>query len=172
MKTELLEAFENELLNEAKRLVPIVYTEKSLIKCLTGNELYEKIDNRFENFYIDIELRTCRLCDIKASNEDYKSDIVDINKVIEHSNKCIKHKKDYDDEDLHIITNKIAKDIIYNKYTNETIYSIIPKLCNKYMKTHNDSVEHTAIIMLLEDELYDKGYILRDTDLNKLDVLK
>ena len=66
----------------------------------------------------------------------------------------------------------LAKDIIYNKYTNETIYSIIPKLCKKYMKTHNDSVEHTAIIMLLEDELYDKGYILRDTDLNKLDVLK
>ena len=168
MKTELLELVEKELLSEAKRLVPLVYNEKSLLKCITGKKLYNKINSRFENFYIDIELRTCRLCDMKAENKNYLDDDIELDKTIEHSNRCIKYKKENYGEDLNIVAKDIANDIINNKYENETLYSLIPTLCKKYMKTHNDSVEHISIIMLLEDALYEKGYALKSSNLKDL----
>ena len=45
----------------------------------------------------------------------------------------------------------VAKDIVdnYDKYKNQSLFEIMPILVSKYMKTHNDSVEHQAYVIII-----------------------
>ena len=75
-----------------------------------------------------------------------------------------------DNEDLFEATHLITEDIIKNKekYNNESLYTLIPKLAKKYVKFHNDSVDWECIVMILEQELEEQGYSLKSTNISDL----
>ena len=64
MDKRLFSLFENELLNEAKRIVSLVYNEKELIKFNT-KEYKKFINKKYKLFSIDIELLLLGLCGMK-----------------------------------------------------------------------------------------------------------
>ena len=55
-----------------------------------------------------------------------------------------------------------------NLYLFDSIFKIIPKLVDKYMKCHHDSVDYRAIIWLLDDCLKKHNYKLNSTNLGDL----
>lgn len=72
MNQELLIMVENELLSEAKRLVPISYDNNKYTFCKIGKTLYKEINSIYKNFYVDIELRLIGLCYMKHRGRNYK----------------------------------------------------------------------------------------------------
>ena len=56
----------------------------------------------------------------------------------------------------------------YDEYQDKSLFEIIPKLVIKYMKTHNDSVEHKAYILFLNNSLKKYGKYLPTTSLSNL----
>ena len=73
MDKRLFSLFENELLTEAKRIVPVVYNEKELIKFNT-KEYKKFINKKYKLFSIDIELLLLGLCGMKFDGEDWEND--------------------------------------------------------------------------------------------------
>ena len=64
MDTELFKMFEEELFDEAKRIVPLVYNNKDIFKFDTKK--YKKyISDKYKLFSIDIELLLVGLCGMK-----------------------------------------------------------------------------------------------------------
>ena len=83
MDTKLFEMFEEELFDEAKRIVPLVYNEKELFRFST--EKYKKyILDKYKLFSIDIELLLVGLCGMKYDGEDWQNDKINIEKSINH----------------------------------------------------------------------------------------
>lgn len=172
MKYKLLEIFKNELYDEAKRLVPICYDDNDLLNC-SFELLHDNLNNRYKDFEVDFHLMLPGLCIMKKEGKDYLNDQIDFKQTIDHHLKVINGKKDMNGEDLYEATHIIAEDIINNikKYNDESLYSLIPILAKKYVKFHNDSVDWECIIMILEFELYKRGYKLSSTDLKSLKPL-
>ena len=110
------------------------------------------------------------LCIMKKEGKDYLNDQLDYNQMIEHHLRVINGKKEIDNEDLNEAAHIITEDIIKNreKYDNESLYSLIPKLAKKYIKFHNDSVDWECIVMLLEQEFKEQGYYLKSTNISEL----
>ena len=65
----------------------------------------------------------------------------------------------------------VAKDIVdnYEKYKNQSLFEVMPVLVSKYMKTHNDSVEHKAYVLYLNNSLKKYGKYLKSTNLSDLE---
>ncbi len=170
MNYMLLNVFEQELYNEAKRLVNICYDEQSLLFCKTGNELFQKVQKKYQKFNINIELKLIELCIKKSDGIDYNREQVDLNKLTNHLLKYVEYKKKYFKVDLINVSKQIASEIIKNndKYKNESIFETIPNLCNKYIKSHNDEVDYATIIMLLEEKLRKKNKMLKNSNINSL----
>ena len=71
MDTELFKMFEEELFDEAKRIVPLVYNNKDLFNFDTKK--YKKyILDKYKLFSIDIELLLVGLCGMKHDGEDWE----------------------------------------------------------------------------------------------------
>ena len=164
MKYKLLHIFKEELLSESKRLVPLVYDKGDLLNC-DFNKLHELYNPKYKEFNIEFEMITPHLCIINSRGEDYLKEKHNYRKIIVHNKRYIEYRKD--DYDLYEIAEIIANDVIENqcKYNKESIFTLIPKLCKKYIKTHHDSVDWECIIMLLEEKLKEKGYILLSSSL-------
>ena len=92
MDKRLFSLFENELLNEAKRIVPLVYNEKELIKFNT-KEYKKFINKKYKLFSIDIELLLLGLCGMKSDGEDWENDKFNIEKSIDHHCKILDYDK-------------------------------------------------------------------------------
>ena len=170
MNTELFKIFETELFNEAKRIVPLVYNEKELFRFSTKK--YKKyILDKYKLFNIDIELLLVGLCGMKYDGEDWKNDKIDIEKSINHHKQVLEYDKKEFKANIDETIDNIAKDIVdnYEKYKNQSLFEIMPKLVSKYMKTHNDSVEHKAYVLLLNDSLRKYGKYLKSTNLSDLE---
>ena len=170
MNMILLHIFREELLAEAKRLVPICYEEKDLFKC-SSEKIRKKINKKYKEFEIHIHLMMISLCNLKAEKKDYKKYQIDYEDLAEHHINYIKWKFKINRCDLNDVTELIATDIIKNKYKNESLFTLIPKLSKKHMKCHNDSVDCECVVMLLEEKLNNKGYNLLSSnffDLKKL----
>ena len=56
---------------------------------------------------------------------------------------------------VEVTIDNVAKDIVdnYSKYKIQSLFEIMPVLVSKYMKTHNDSVEHKAYVLYLNNSL-------------------
>ena len=169
MKYELLKIFRNELFAEAKRLVPFCYDDNDLLNC-SFELLHDNWNKRYEDFEVDFHLMLPGLCIMKKEGKDYLNDQLDYNQMIEHHLRVINGKKEIDNEDLNEAAHIITEDIIKNreKYDNESLYSLIPKLAKKYIKFHNDSVDWECIVMLLEQEFKEQGYYLKSTNISEL----
>lgn len=169
MDRKLFTLFEEELFNEAKRIVPLVYDEKEFMKFNIKN--YRKyINRRFKLFSIDIELFLIGLCGMKFDGEDWENDKLDIEKSIEHHKSVLEYDKKEFGANVEETIDNVAKDIVdnYDEYQNKSLFEIIPKLVIKYMKTHNDSVEHKAYILFLNNSLKKYGKCLPTTSLSNL----
>lgn len=169
MDKKLFSLFEVELLNEAKRIVPLVYNEKELIKFNT-KEYKKFINEKYKLFSIDIELLLLGLCGLKFNGEDWENDKFDIEKSIEHHCKVLEYDKKEFGANVEETIDLVAKDIVdnYDKYQTLTLFEIMPKLVSKYMKTHNDSVEHKAYVLFLNNSLKKFGKKLPTTKLSDL----
>lgn len=170
MDTKLFEMFEEELFDEAKRIVPLVYNEKELFRFST--EKYKKyILDKYKLFNIDIELLLVGLCGMKYDGENWQNDKIDIEKSINHHMQVLEYDKKEFKANIDETIDNVAKDIVdnYEKYKNQSLFEIMPKLVSKYMKTHNDSVEHKAYVLLLNDSLKKYGKYLKSTNLSDLE---
>ena len=169
MKYDLLKIFRNELFDEAKRLVSICYDDKDLLNC-SFELLHNNLNKKYKDFEVDFHLMLSGLCIMKKEGKDYLNEQLDYKQLIEHHLRVINGKKEMDNEDLVEATHLITEDIIKNKekYNNESLYTLIPKLAKKYVKFHNDSVDWECIVMILEQELEEQGYSLKSTNISDL----
>ena len=71
MENSLLYLAEEELLNEAKRVVPIVYEENELLSCKSVDAIREAVNPLYKEFYTEMELRVIPLCCMKNEDKDY-----------------------------------------------------------------------------------------------------
>ena len=166
----LLYLTEKELINEAKRVVPIVYDEKELLSCKNSEIIKENINPLYEEFYTELELKTMTYCCMKKDGDDYLKVDVELEPIIEHFKKYKSFKEKMEKINIDSIVDEIALDIIKNKY-KDSIFKVIPNLLNKYMKCHHDSVDCRAIIWLLGDCLKKHNYQLTSTNLGDLKEL-
>lgn len=166
MDKRLFSLFEAKLLNEAKRKVPLVYNEKELTKFNT-KEYNKFINKKYKLFSIDIELLLLGLCGMKFDGEDWENDKYDVEKSIEHHRKVLEYDKKEFGANVEETIDNVAKDIVdnYSKYKTQSLFEIIPVLVSKYMKTHNDSVEHKAYVLYLNNSLKKYGKYLPTTNL-------
>ena len=169
MKYGLLKIFRNELFDEAKRLVPFCYDDKDLLNC-SFELLHNNLNKKYKDFEVDFHLMLSGLCIMKKEGKDYLNEQLDYKQLIEHHLRVINGKKEMYNEDLFEATHLITEDIIKNKekYNNESLYTLIPKLAKKYVKFHNDSVDWECIVMILEQELEEQGYSLKSTNISDL----
>ena len=166
MDKKLFSLFEVELLNEAKRIVPLVYNEEELIKFNT-KEYKKFINKKYKLFSIDIELLLLGLCGMKFDGEDWENDKFDIEKSIEHHRKVLDYDKKEFGANIEETIDLVAKDIVdnFDKYKSQTLFEIMPNLVKKYMNTHNDSVEHKAYVLYLNNSLKKYNKYLPSTNL-------
>lgn len=164
---DLLYLTEKELIEEAKRVVPIVYDEDELLSCKSSEVMRENINPLYEDFYTELELKIIHYCCMKNEGEDYLKVDVDLEPIIEHFNKYKPYKEEMDKISIDSIVEEICLDIIKNKY-NDSVFKIIPKLVGKYMKCHHDSVDYRAIIWFLDGCLKKHNYKLNSTNLGDL----
>ena len=170
MKYKLLHIFKEEMLLESKRLVPLVYDEEDIMNC-DFNKLHKLYNPKYEEFKIEFEMITPHLCILKNKGDDYLNEKHNYKKIIAHNKKYINYRKE--DYDLYETAKIIADDIIQNKkkYNEESLFTLIPKLCKKYIKAHHDSVDWECIIMLLEEKLFINGYLLKSTNICNLEKM-
>ena len=167
MKYNLLHIFKEEMLLESKRLVPLVYDKNDLLNC-DINKLHDLYNPKYKEFRIEFEMLTPHLCILKNKGENYQNEKHNYNRIISHNKRYIEYRKeDYDlNETAEIIANDIIKN--KNKYKKESLFTLIPKLCRKYIKTHHDSVDWECIVMLLEEAFKNSGYVLSSTNISEL----
>lgn len=167
MKYKLLHIFKEELLVESKRLVPLVYDKNDILNC-NFNKLHKFYNKKYEDFKIEFEMLTSHFCMLKNKGEDYLDEKHNYRKIISHNKKYIEYREE--DYSLYDTARIIANDIIINKskYKKESLFTLIPKLCKKYIKTHHDSVDWECIIMLLDESLKELGYVLSSTNISEL----
>lgn len=168
MDKDLFIMFEEEIFNEAKRIVPLVYDENELMKFKKEYKNY--INEKYMAFYIDIEIYLLGLCGMKYEGKDWVNDKIDHKKSIEHHKMVLEYDKETFNANVDETINNIAKDIVnnYDEYESKSLFEIMPKLVSKYMKTHNDSVEHKAYILFLNNSLKKFGKYLPTTKLSDL----
>ena len=169
MDYSLFEKFENELFDEAKRLVPIVYDEKDYFFFkLDGDNGYKNhIDKKFKYFSTNIELLLVGLCGLKSEGKDISKEVFDIKGSIEHHKKVLQYDKEEFNANVDETIDKIAKELTnnYEKYEDKSLFEVMPVLVKKYMNSHNDSVEHTAYVLYLNDALKTYGKYLPSTNI-------
>lgn len=166
MDTELFKMFEEELFGEAKRIVPLVYNNKYLFNFDTKK--YKKyILDKYKLFSIDIELLLVGLCGMKHDGEDWENDKFDVKKSIAHHKQVLEYDKKKFKANVKETIDNVAKDIVdnYSNYKTQSLFEIMPVLVSKYMKTHNDSVEHKAYVLYLNNSLKKYGKFLPTTNL-------
>ena len=166
MDTELFKMFEEELFDEAKRIVPLVYNNKDLFNFDTKK--YKKcILDKYKLFSIDIKLLLIGLCGMKHDGEDWENDRFDVKKSIAHHKQVLEYDKKEFKANVEETIDNVAKDIVdnYSKYKTQSLFEIMPVLVSKYMKTHNDSVEHKAYVLYLNNSLKKYGKYLSTTNL-------
>lgn len=163
---KLLRNAEEELLEEAKRIVPIVYDENSIMYLKDYATINNSISKIYRNYNIDIEFRLIKLCSEKHERRDYLNlKYGDLNESIEHKKMYIDYKLKNKEDDLYEVSRKMAEDIKRNivKYKNKSLFEIIPKLSKKYIKSHYDSVDFMTLFMLLEKDFFENNIKVNGT---------
>ena len=139
---------EKELANEARRLVPLLYNNKSLLYC-NIEKIKDYINPIYNEFSILVEFRLIDLCYELANNLPTKSNNK-FEKSINHYKKYIKYKKEKENIDLYSITKKIMKEM-ESSYKNQSLFEVIPILSKKYINGHYDSVDYMCILILMDE---------------------
>lgn len=165
MKYNLLKIMQEEITDEAKRLADILYDESCLFLCDIGDKYNDNLNKVYWDFKTDIQLKMIYICDLKSKKEDYKNFYFDLDGCIEHHKKYIEFKKKLEKIDLNNVVKKMGKEIKNNKekYNKRSVFSVVPELAKKFIYGHYDSVDFTAIIMLIEEELSQYDIVFNTT---------
>ena len=104
---------------------------------------------------------------MKYDGEDWENDEFDIKKSIAHHKQVLKYDKKEFKANVEETIDNVAKDIVdnYSIYKTQSLFEVMPVLVSKYMKTHNDSVEHKAYVLYLNNSLKKYGKYLSTTNL-------
>ena len=104
---------------------------------------------------------------MKHDGEDWENDEFDIEKSINHHKQVLEYDKKEFKANVEETIDNVAKDIVdnYSKYKEQSLFEVMPILVSKYMKTHNDSVEHKAYVLYLNNSLKKYGKYLPTTNL-------
>ena len=107
---------------------------------------------------------------MKFDGKEYDKEAVDIMHSIEHHKEVVEHDNKIYKVKFEKYVDLIANDIINNKniYKKKSVFELIPILAQKYLDFHNDEVEHTAIVLYLNNSLMKSGYKLTTTELSSL----
>ena len=95
------------------------------------------------------------------------NDEFDIEKSINYHKQVLEYDKKEFKANVEETIDNVAKDIVdnYSKYKEQSLFEVMPILVSKYMKTHNDSVEHKAYVLYLNNSLKKYGKYLPTTNL-------
>lgn len=170
MDKKLFALFENEIFEEAKRLVPIIYNENEFFYFST-KDYKSYMNKKFKFFSTNIELLLVGLCGLKHDGKDISKEKKEIDSSIDHHIKVLEYDKKEFGANIEETIDNTARDICNNikKYKDKSLFEVLPVLIKKYMKTHNDSVEHTAFVLYLNNSLKKYGKYLPTTNLCDLE---
>lgn len=170
MQGNLLVEFEKSLDNETQRVVSILvnkYYNKETIKESFENETRKLLTKDFKYYWCEIELRMHKFIPDNLV-PDYNGNLIFLpveeaneNHLLKYINYCKEKEKGKD----HIgCAKKLAKIIvsIYEKdsTTNLSLQKIVSDNINDLMPEHNDSIDALSIVLLLQSEIEDLGYII------------
>lgn len=158
MNHEILKMTDDELEEEAKRLMPLLYNDFITPGTDYSKKFNNNLNKKFKYFRTEIELRIYDLCSLQQEGKDIKSYKRDfkhyMNYLKEYSNYCLSGEVSYKNHS--IVADKIAKEIInnYQYYQDKDLIEIIGNFNNKYLPEHNDSVDANAIFYYLDQSFF------------------
>lgn len=121
MDKNLFTKFQDELFAEAKRIVPLAYDEKKLMK-YNENKYINYLDIKYKSFKITIELFLAGLCSLKADGKDWENEKLNMQERIEHHKKVLEYDNEERGSNVEETVDLVAKDIVdnYDKYKNQS----------------------------------------------------
>jgi hypothetical protein len=177
MNHKILKMTDDELEEEAKRLMPLLYNDFITPGIDYSKKLNRKLNKKFKYFRTEIELRIYDLCSLQQEGVDIKSYKRDfkhyMNYLKEYCNYCLSGEISYKNHSL--VADKIAKEIIdnYQNYNDKDLIEIIGNFNEKYLPEHNDSVDANAVFLFLDESFEKKGYELTSiSPINIIDLKK
>jgi hypothetical protein len=162
MNHKILKMTDDELEEETKRLMPLLYKDFITPGIDYSKKLNRNLNKKFKYFRTEIELRIYDFCSLKQEGIDIKSYKRDFDHYMdylkEYSNYCLSGKVGYKNHS--IVADKIAKEIInnYQYYKDKDLIEIIGDFNAKYLPEHNDSVDANAIFYFLDESFFKENY--------------
>lgn len=168
MQNELLFNFEYYLYKEAERITKEVLKQRKNteeIERHLSKQIKTNVTKDLKNYWIEIEflvrhiLRTAQKNNPKEKGLDTKEIQRMHNQLLSYCSFC----KESNDKDHKKAANKIAKKLINFCHKNPNSTKSLPELIYEYMpiyfKDHYDSVDSKGIMLFLQKELQDMGYL-------------
>lgn len=136
--------------NEAKRILPLVYDEKDLLRFKTKGIL-ENIDSRIKDYYINIQLRLTGYTQLYEKGDNFNKFDTDITDKLDYYEKYYQYRIKEDNIDLRFIAN-IIYDFLDKDKLDDLCYVLntVDIKTKELMKEHNDSVDYLTIIYLFD----------------------
>ena len=178
MKTMIWEKFNQELNSEAKRILDLLmkmYNSKSIVNKHSGDLISSLIYDEYKNFSIEIEMKVLSLLPGNLTF-DHSGKYALITTLEDEKNHIIKYTnylKKNENKDLRKLSKILAKDLINYYKNNPNNKESIIMLIDKYIrdkKIHYDSVDLTAIMMFIQNDIENLGYIVND--INPFKIMK
>lgn len=169
MQGNLLVEFEKLLDVETQRIISVLadrYYKGETIKGTFEEEIRKLVKNEYKYYACEIELRSYRFIPqgLVPGNGDgiifMTKEEFDEDHLLHYINYCKKSNSKN-----HITASKKLAKIIVDTYekdplTDKQFQEIVANNMNKLLPEHNDSVDAKAIILLLQQEIVDLGYII------------
>lgn len=156
MKDELWMAFEKILDDEARRVISVIKKIYNTKRLNYGHASFIRslVDEKAKYYAYDIQLRVYNFWDRKMI---FSSDI-DANKY--YLLKYIEWCKSYSSgKDHHKAAKEIATKLIkYNNKNNKSLLELVAYYMPYSFPDHHDSVDSRAVVLLLQNEIHNKGY--------------
>ncbi|MEE0699928.1 MAG: hypothetical protein U0M66_05015 [Bacilli bacterium] len=180
MKGSLICEFEKVLDEEAKRIIVKMinmYNERKIVNKSFSKIVYSLVREEFEYYRVEIELRVrfflpfeyvpdfneeYTLAKREENNEDY---------LLKYAEWCLKEKKGKN----HIkVAKKMAQKLVnyfnYNPNTTKSLTELVASWMSEFFLYHHDSVDVRVVVLFMQPEIEDLGYVV--TSLVPLRLLK
>lgn len=169
MQGNLLNEFEKLLDVETQRIVSILtekYFRGETLNCSFEEAIRKFVKKEYKYYSCEIELRAYRFIpqglvpDSRGNNIFLSKEEADEEHLIHYITYCKeKGNKDHASASK-ILAQKLVEFYEKNPETNKQLQEFVSDNMNKLLPEHNDSVDAKAIILLLQQEIVDLGYII------------
>lgn len=180
MKGSLICEFEKMLDEEANRIITKMinmYNERKIVNKSFSKVVFSLVREEFEYYRIEIELRVRFLLPteyVPDFNEEYtlaKRDENNEDYLLKYAEWCLKEKKGKN----HInaakeMAVKLVNFFNNNPNTSKSLGELIAGWMSEFFPYHHDSVDARVLVLFLQPEIEDLGYVI--TSLAPLRMLK